>query len=51
MTFGIDTVKPDQRVKEVLSNEFNQKKLSSENAIIAAEQIAKIVKLKPLVID
>ena len=51
MTFGIDTVKPDQRVKEVLENEFNQKKLSSENAIIAAEQIAKIVKLKPLVID
>jgi hypothetical protein len=39
MTFGIDTVKPDQRVKEVLENEFNQKKLSSENAIIAAEQI------------
>jgi uncharacterized protein (DUF2164 family) len=51
MTFGVDTVKPDLRVKEVLDFEFNTKRLSDENAIKAVEQIAKIANLKTITID
>ena len=39
MVFGVDTVKPDQRVKEVLLREFGAK-LSDEKAILAVEEIA-----------
>ena len=31
MDFGVDTVKPDQRVIEVLENEFKAKKVSQGN--------------------
>ena len=51
MVFGIDTVKPDQRVKEVLVKEFELRKLSDKKAIKAAEQIASITKLKVITID
>lgn len=51
MAFGIDTVKPDQRVKEVLDYEFGIPKLNDENAIEAVEQIAKIAKIKVITLD
>ena len=50
MTFGVDTVKPDQRVKEVLKNEFGMR-LSPEKAISAVEQIARITGNRVYVID
>ena len=50
MTFGVDTVKPDQRVKEVLLNEFGES-LSDRKAILAVEEIANITKLKVITID
>lgn len=50
MTFGINTVKPDQRVMEVLEKEFNLK-LSQLNTIFAVEHIAKVTGYKVLVID
>lgn len=50
MSFGIDTVKPDQQVKEVLSKEFEMK-LSSEKSILAIEEIARITGHKVIVID
>lgn len=51
MTFGHDTVKPDQRVKEVLELEFNQPKLNNVNTVLAVEQIAKLSDLRTLEID
>lgn len=51
MVFGVDTVKPDQRVKEVLSYEFGLPKLSDQKAIQAVEQIAKITNHKVITID
>jgi len=51
MTFGVDTVKPDLRVKDVLDFEFNTQRLSDENAIKAVEQIARIADLKTITID
>ncbi len=51
MNFGIDTVKPDQRVKEVLETEFNTGKINDLNGIIAVEQIASITKYKVIEID
>jgi predicted DNA-binding protein with PD1-like motif len=51
MVFGVDTVKPDQRVKEVLDYEFGIPKLNDENAIKAVEQIAKIANLKVITVD
>lgn len=51
MVFGVDTVKPDQRVKEVLDYEFGIQKLNDENAIKAVEQIAKIANLKVITVD
>jgi hypothetical protein len=39
MTFGVDTVKPDQRVNEVLSREFSLK-LTGMKAIQAVQEIA-----------
>ncbi|OAH96331.1 hypothetical protein A1332_23030 [Methylomonas methanica] len=50
INFGIDTVKPDQRVKEILEKEFNLK-LSSEKAILAVEEIAHITGFKVIEID
>lgn len=51
MVFGADTVKPDQRVKEVLSKEFGVPRLSDEGIIEAIEDIAKITGHKVIVID
>lgn len=50
MNFGVDTVKPDQRVMEVLSKEFNIK-LSAFESILAVEQIASITDHRVLEID
>ena len=50
LTFGVDTVKPDQRVKEVLLVEFDRK-LSDLDAIRAVEEIAQITKNKVGMID
>ncbi len=50
MTFGVDTVKPDQRVKEVLKNEFGVQ-CSPEKAISAVEEIARITGNRVYVID
>ena len=51
MEFGIDTVKPDQRVKEVLDFEFGLTRLSDVKAIVAVQQIAEIAGLKVITID
>jgi hypothetical protein len=51
MTFGHDTVKPDQRVKEVLELEFDQPKLSNIDTVLTVEQIAKLSGLRTLEID
>jgi len=51
MNFGIDTVKPDQRVKEVLETEFEVENITDLNGIIAVEQIASITKYKVIEID
>lgn len=51
MAFGVDTVKPDQRVKEVLEYEFGLEKPSDIDSIIAVEQIAKECNEKVYVID
>ena len=51
MVFGIDTVKPDQRVKEVLDVEFGLKRLSNKKAIKAVEQIASIAGDSVIIID
>lgn len=51
MVFGVNTVKPDQRVKEVLINEFGLRKVSNKKAIYAVEQIAKITGDKVIKID
>lgn len=51
MVFGVDTIKPDQRVKEVLDFEFGLSKLSDLNVINAVEQIALISKMKVITID
>jgi hypothetical protein len=42
MHFGVNTVKPDQRVKEVLHYKFNTPRLTERKAIMAVEQIASI---------
>lgn len=51
MVFGANTVKPDQRVIEILENEFDTKKISQINSIKAVEQIAKIINKTPLEVD
>lgn len=51
MVFGANTVKPDQRVIEVLDYEFNVKRPSQLKSIIAVEQISKITKKPALLID
>ena len=42
MDFGIDTVKPDQRVIEVLKREFQFKKVNQLRAIKYVEELAQI---------
>lgn len=51
MTFGIDTVKPDQRVLEVLEKEFGFKKVKEIDAIGIVEKMAKIVGLSVFEVD
>jgi len=51
MVFGIDTVKPDQRVKEVLDSEFGLKRLSDIKVVKAVEQIAEIASMKVITVD
>ncbi|MBK3338649.1 hypothetical protein [Burkholderia pseudomallei] len=50
MTFGIDTVKPDRRVKEVLEREFGLR-LSDRQSILAIEEMAKVTGYTSLLID
>jgi len=50
MTFGVDTVKPDQRVKEVLNREFGLK-LTDTRAIQAVQEIAALAGQKTYEID
>lgn len=51
MVYGVDTVKPDQRVKEVLDYEFGLSRLSDKKVIKAIEQIARIVQKDVITID
>lgn len=51
MVFGVDTIKPDQRVKEVLDYEFGLSKLSDLNVIKTVEKIAEIANMKVITID
>ena len=51
MSYGCDTVKPDQRVKEVLQRRLNYPKLSDLKVIEAVEHISKVTGLSTLVID
>lgn len=50
MTFGVDTVKPDQRVREVLEAEFGARVLP-ELAVIAVEEIAGFAGMKVIEVD
>lgn len=45
MDFGINTVKPDQRVMEVLEREFGYEKVSQTMAIKIVEDIAKLTQI------
>lgn len=51
MDLGIDTVKPDQRVLEVLEREFIQKKVSQKRAIQLVEKMSEISGIKTRTID
>lgn len=51
MNFGADTVKPDQRVKEVLEREFHLGSLNPETAILAVEKIAHMSWIPALLAD
>lgn len=50
MTFGVDTAKPDQRVKDVLQRDFGWK-VSQERAILIVERIAQILGKRTLFVD
>lgn len=50
MNFGVNTLKPDQRVKEVLKNEF-ELDINATKAILAVEEIAEICGMELLVVD
>lgn len=50
IAFGINTVKPDQRVREVLTKEFGAK-LSADKTIVAVEEIAEITGYTIIVIE
>jgi|GEM_PF-1847991 hypothetical protein len=51
MNFGVDTVKPDQRVTEVLNREYALKSTNPIECIAAVESIAKIVGLRAIELD
>ena len=51
MDFGVDTVKPDQRVIEVLEREFMHKKVSQMKAIQLVEELSRISGIKTRAID
>lgn len=51
MDFGIDTVKPDQRVIEVLEREFVYKQVSQKKAIQLVEELSRISRIKTRTID
>lgn len=51
MVFGVDTVKPDQRVKEVLQYEFGLPKLPDKVAISIVEKIAAVLGLQVITVD
>jgi hypothetical protein len=51
MAFGADTIKPDQRVMEVLEYEFGLKNINQINSIKAVEQISGIVNKPALLLD
>lgn len=51
MDFGIDTVKPDQRVIEVLEREFVYKQVSQKKAIQLVEELSRISGIKTRTID
>lgn len=51
MDFGIDTVKPDQRVLEVIQREFLYKKVSQKQAIKFVEELSTLSGLKTRLID
>ena len=51
MNFGADTVKPDQRVKEVLTKEYNLLLKNDLECITAVEYIAKVTGKKVIYID
>lgn len=51
MDFGIDTVKPDQRVIEVLEREFVHKQVSQKKAIQLVEELSRISGIKTRTID
>jgi hypothetical protein len=40
MNFGVDTTKPDQRVKEVLEREFGFRLFDAAAAVVALEELA-----------
>jgi hypothetical protein len=50
MTFGVDTVKPDRQVKDVLRREFGLS-LSDRNAILVVERFAEIHDVSPFLLD
>ncbi len=51
MDFGIDTVKPDQRVIEVLEREFVHKKVSQKKAIQLVEKLSELSGIKTRTVD
>jgi len=50
IVFGVDTVKPDQRVIEILHREFGIR-LTPKRAIHAVDKIARITQLKTIAVD
>lgn len=51
MDFGIDTVKPDRRVIEVLEREFVHHQISQKKAIQLVEELTRITGIKTRTID
>jgi hypothetical protein len=51
MTFGANTVKPDQRVTEVLNHEFGLSQLSQSQSITVVEYISNVTNKPALLID
>lgn len=50
MTFGVDTVKPDRRVKDVLRREFNMS-VSDKKSIQVVERMAEVLGISTLLLD